>query len=172
MKISTGKSHKKNITLIGIFVILIFTASYTAVAYFKPLWPFASLDQESSNQQKTSGGDETKKNNPDLSTDDSNTGQSPPNTTNDKPNYVDTPITKPESNASFPIENARWRIDQTTPTSYEITLFAIANNTTQYGGYTDQLRVFKKEALRYLSDRYGDITKFTFKWNPSDAANL
>ena len=101
----------------------------------------------------------------DSATTSSGASEQPLNTTNQVP-----AITPPSQTDSFPIENARYRIDKVNDTSFKVTLYAIINDPSQYDEYIAQLKQYKQEATEYLRQRFGP--SLAVEWNPEDAKSL
>ncbi len=74
---------------------------------------------------------------------------------------------------SLYVENERYKIryDEQSDT-YTITLYAIINNPSQYETYKSELKEFKQEALRYLTDKGVNIEKAKIVYEPEEATNL
>lgn len=77
------------------------------------------------------------------------------------------PITPPANNAPYPIENSRYRIDQTTSRSFTVTLYPIEGPD-----YDLQLRNYKQDALNYLESRHGNTNNLSITWRPEAAAKI
>ena len=89
-----------------------------------------------------------------------------------KNSYVDTPIAEqPDKNASYPIENEHYKIEQVSSSYYRVSLYPIVNNP-EYSSYDSQLKAYKNEVLDYLADRYGTTSNFKLDWSPDEAKNI
>lgn len=162
MKIQ-NKSTKKNFTpLIVILVVaLLGLGGFLAYTYLSQ----KDQPQNTSDSQSKDSSDNDKK--------DDDTKPEDKDTKNDLNNSVAVPPAPNEAaDAPFPIENAHYKIQQNSPTSYTITLNAIINNPSQYNEYRQQLKQYKTEALDYLKSRFGSTDNFTFTWNPEDAKDI
>ncbi len=154
-----NKKNKK-ITLLVIILAILLVAAVVGT-YF--MWFQKSQNSESS------------KPNPTVQNKDSNHQESsnPSSSDTSDDSVVTGPAPTVEKSAPFPIENAHYKIEQDSPSSYTITLYAIINNPNQYDEYRSQLSQYKKEALDYLKYRFGETSsKFTITWNPEDAQNI
>jgi len=95
------------------------------------------------------------------------------NSTGNTGTSVDTGTTPtPSVGDPYPIVNAHYKISQLNASTYDITLYAISNSPSQYNEYIAQLKQYKQEALAYLTNRYGDISKFAINWDPPNAKTL
>lgn len=180
MNIKTKNSSPKRIKLIAITLVaaLLVAGSAAATVYIssqnnspnqEDKSKSVDQDQGSKNtrneqnsekpQHKADGVDQTPDSTPTPS--DTNKGS-----TDEYQTITPPEITEPSSEASYPIDNARYRIDQKSHQSFVVTIYAIAGPD-----YDRQLRDYKKDALSYLESRYGDISNLDIKWHPEAAAN-
>lgn len=180
-KNTTSRSNNKKIlySVIGIFILC---AVATGIMYGLHTGPFTKKleTHPGSSEQATSKSDtnsSSTKNTPSSS--ENNTASTKPtentatsNDSSETKDYVSTPISNPPKNTDpYPIENEHYKIAQNSTTNYTITLYPIVNNPGQ-SDYHAQLKAYKTETLNYLSGRYGDISHFTFTWNPPDAKDI
>ena len=179
MKIqSTSRaSRSKKYILISAIILLLIIAS-VVFGFYSKLGPFSdkhSNDSVNSSQEENKRQSDENSNHSSSANSSSNT--TAPSTTplapsSSDPGYVNPPISNPPTDTTpYPIENEHYRIDQKSPTNYDVTLYPIANNP-DYSDYNAQLKAYKNEVLDYLKKRYGDISKFSFTWSPDSAKNI
>lgn len=163
MKIQNKNTKKKFAPVIIVAaLVLLGLGAFFAYTYFT---------QKNQPQHNTSNSQHQDTSNTDKKNNDSKTEDK--DTTSDLNNSVAIPPAPHEAtDAPFPIENAHYRIQQNSPTSYTITLNAIINNPNQYNEYRQQLKQYKTEALDYLKSRFSSTDNFTFTWNPDDAKDI
>lgn len=173
MKIKQTSSRKKYI-LISLVILLTALVAGSAFAVYKN-----STDNPASDSSNTKDSNATsdKASGESPAKDDSGS-QAPTNqgSTTDNapadPGYVSSPISNPPTNNDpYPIENEHYKIQQNSATSYTVTLYPIANSPSG-SGYDMQLKLYKDEALKYLTSRYGSTSNFTIEWNPRDAERI
>lgn len=161
MKIQ-NKSTKKNFTPLIVVLVLVLLGMGGFLAYTYMGQKNQSQNTSDSKDKDSSGNDKKDETKPEDK-----------DTKNDLNNSVAVPPAPTEAaDAPFPIENAHYKIQQNSPTSYTVTLNAIINNPNQYNEYRQQLKQYKTEALDYLKSRFGSTDNFTFTWNPDDAKNI
>lgn len=164
MQISPRKKSKKTFIIISLIVILI------AVGVLVFLQMQGNNDDSSSEPTTTSnstGSNTTTSPNTNTQTQPTdNTSNNQTNVSNQVPT-----IETPSDDATFPIENSHYRISQgATKNSFDVVLYAVINNPSQYNEYIAQLKQYKKEANDYLTQRYGNSISIT--WSPEDARSL
>jgi len=103
---------------------------------------------------------------------------SPTNSENDQSDtttaesYIEAPIIdEPEISSDYPIESESYKIEQEDSRRYIITLYPGTDNSED-PNYNSEIRAQKNKAIRYLQERYGSVTNFSFEWNPENAENL
>lgn len=70
-------------------------------------------------------------------------------------------------------ENEQYKIRQDPESkAYVITLYAIINRPEQYDAYKEQLREFKQNALKYLSDQGINTNSSQIIYEPEEATQL
>ena len=167
MKIQKNTSKKA-------LIIFVLTAAVIATVALA-LW-FFILKPNSDSQQKedeTNTSQQQETETPNATAPEQNTGNTD---STDIPSggtgFNNSPLENPpKNNDPYPIENEHYRIEQNSEKKFTITLFPILNNG-DISNYNSQLRIFKNEASKYLSDRYGNISSFELIWNPSNAADI
>lgn len=162
---SKNKRSKKYLILVSLLVIMLM-GGYFGAAFIWHLWPFYSEVGHNTRMTELSQREGT-------STPPA-TSENPTENTGDHTAYQTlTPpeIEQPTDATPFPIENARYRIEQTGELSFDVTLFAVINSSSQYNDYQTQLREYKNEVQSYLNNRFKD-KNINITWNPKDANSL
>lgn len=111
----------------------------------------------------------------DTSSYSSDTAKSPaPDQPTTKPNDGPAPdlAAQPALDATFPAENAHYRIDQTSDSMYSVTLNAILNRPSDKAQYLTDLKAYKEEALLYLSERGITTSTAKIEFTQEDAKDL
>lgn len=71
------------------------------------------------------------------------------------------------------VENEQYKIRHEKGSNrYIVTLYPIVNNPGQYSTYNDQLREYKANALKYLSDQNLDTNTLDIEYEPEEANDL
>lgn len=176
MRIKTTKNNnnkKRNILIICTIVILLILGGagwfYYTYSDNNPSTNISSDQKTKSTKDEDKDKQVTNNETPVSDKDTPSTDSSPTNS--DSSTGVVTPSTKPGNTDPYPVTNEHYQIKQISTTNFEITLFPVINNP-EYADYNSQLRAYKKEALDYLTNRYGSIDGFGIDWNPDDAENL
>lgn len=157
---ATSKNYRE-LVIGGVFIFTAVTAVLLWIFFAKPNTqqpksPIAEQPQSATSKDaaKTEDGSG------------SNSGNKQPlNTTNQVP-----AVQTPTNSASFPIENARYRIEKNEDGSFSATLYAVINRPEQYTEYIAQLKQYKQEVTTYLTERFGTAIKIN--WSPKDAESL
>lgn len=74
--------------------------------------------------------------------------------------------------AELPVTTNHYTIEQTATNSYKITLYAILNNPNQYDEYTNQLTLYKAEALEFLETNNFAPSAADISYLPLEAGSL
>lgn len=168
MKITAKAKRHNAIILVSILVVLICAGTV-----------YVLLLKGKTNYYETTGDtsqkDTTIKNSSIPNTTDSkpDTPANPPTTSNTTdPSTTTNNVPMPSTNETYPVNTEHYKISQIDSTTYSIALYAINNTPAQYDEYMSQLKQYKKEALSYLSTRYGSVSGFKFIWSPPNAEGL
>lgn len=163
MKIKSKKSYK--ITAILTLVIIFVLATFFVVRALADKGYSAEGDSsQKGSSQRSNSLEDSGQQAADNATDDSR--RSTPQTNDDATG------TNPALDADYPIENLHYRINKTTATQFDVSLYAIINSPSQYDSYISQLREYKAEVMAYLEGRYGDTSKLIINWSPPEARDL
>ena len=158
-------SSKKKIIIITIPLLIIIVAC--AYFYYNNASNGTNVNTENSFNTREPEQDNSSDDTPNTSGNDGNNPTVQPDER--EPYTVITPpaIERPSDNASYPIENAEYKIVQDGNTTFTITLYPIEGPD-----YNAQIKNYKQDALSYLKNRYGSTDNLTIDWNPASAANL
>ena len=156
------------IAILTIVVLLVLVLFYLVFRPFDSAYDTShntNTQKNSSNKEDSSS--EAEKNSKENANSDTNTSDNESAGDDDYQTITPPEITQPSNDSPYPIENARYRIDQNSATSFSITLYPIEGSD-----YDRQLKEYKQDALSYLKSRYGSIDKFKISWTPESAASL
>lgn len=159
MKIRSNKNHSKPIVIAA----ALFAISVTAVlAYF-----FVYKDSDTPETKETE--QVSTQDNPNTSSSNKDTNISsedvPKENIPDSVNQSDLPT------YTTLVENEKFKIRKLS-SDYTITLYAIINNPSQYDTYKSQLKEYKTEALKYMSNQGIDTEKVKISYEPQEATDL
>lgn len=165
-------NRQKRMTTKHLFVAIIIAAVLCVIGWL--IYTNVTDEQPSTTSDQTPTSQTTSGDGTSSSTTSNNNGGSSPSSSSDTEstsNYVNTPIAQPSSDAPYPIENAHYSIAQLDSKSFRITLYPIANNSST-SDYNEQLADYKREAIDYLTGRYGGISDFQLTWDPAAANDI
>lgn len=167
-----GMQKIKNSKRTLIFLLLVILLIALAVAAYFFLIKDRKSQTTTSNPQQTEQSVRT--NSLDNTNKASGQNQNTASDASDSSDEVSTPTPAPNPgiNDTYPITNSHYRISQINNTTYTIDLYAINNGPSQYNEYEQQLKDYKREAISYLTSRYGDISQFNISWSPPNAGDL
>ncbi len=164
MRISQTKRSKKPFVIATLIVCCLIAVGVFIYSKTRPETPSSTTSSTDSSSEESSVNQQSATNESTSQTTTNSNSQT--NVTNQVPT-IDTPA----DDATFPIENAHYRISKgTADTSFDVTLFAVINSSSQYNEYIAQLKQYKSEAKDYLTQRYGNNISIT--WSPEDANTL
>lgn len=159
MKIKSNKNHSKPLIAVA---ILLATALIVFLAYFFIYKNKDTPKTNETNQVSTQDNPATGTSNEDT---DVSSNDIPKENIPDSVNQSDLPA------YTTLVENEKFKIRKLS-SDYTITLYAIINSPSQYETYKSQLKEYKTEALKYMSDKGIDTTKVKINYEPQEAADL
>ena len=159
MKIKSNKNHSKPLIVVAIIlaVALIAFLAYFFIYKNKDTPKTNETSQVSTRDNPTTG---TSNEDTDVSSNDI-----PKENIPDSVNQSDLPA------YTTLVENEKFKIRKLS-SDYTITLYAIINSPSQYEAYKSQLKEYKTEALKYMSDKGIDTAKVKINYEPQEATDL